>query len=146
MRRGGGCVVVAGGGRDLAWPVAQVAAALLGVTGGRAVQLLLHGDARGADQLIDRAASRLGWPVQAVPAEWHRHGRAAGPIRNRALLRRAQLAAQVVNRPGCPASVLVVAFPGGRGTTSLVDQARALDLEVAQIPVSSSALSVSPLL
>ena len=144
LRRGGGCVVVAGGGRDLAWPVAQLAASLLGVTGGRAVHLLLHGDARGADQAIDRAARRLGWAVQVMPAEWERHGRAAGPIRNRQLLRRALLAAQVMGQPGLPASVLVVAFPGGRGTASLVNQARALDLEVVPIDASSPALSVSP--
>jgi len=144
LRRGGGCVVVAGGGRDLAWPVAQVAASLLGVTGGRSVHFLLHGDARGADQAIDRAARRLGWAVQAMPAQWERHGRAAGPIRNHQLLRRALLAAQVMGQPGLPASVLVVAFPGGRGTASLVNQARALDLEVVLINASSAALSVSP--
>ena len=143
LRRGGGCVVVAGGGRDLAWPVAQVAASLLGVTGGRSVHLLLHGDARGADQRIARAASQLGWPVKGVPAEWQRHGRAAGPIRNRQLLRRAQLAAQVMGSPGFPVSVLVVAFPGGRGTASLVDQAKALDLEVVAIDATSPVLSLS---
>lgn len=143
LLRGGGCVVVAGGGRDLAWPVAQVAASLLGVTGGRAVHLLLHGDARGADQVIDQAARRLGWAVQAMPAEWERHGRAAGPIRNRQLLRRALLAAQVMGSAGLPVSVLVVAFPGGRGTASLVDQAKALDLEVVAIDATSPVLSLS---
>jgi hypothetical protein len=117
-------VVVAGGGRDLIWPRARVAAALLGASGGRPVHLLLHGDARGADQSIDRAARQLGWAVQAVPADWPRLGRAAGPIRNRQLLRRALLAAQSLSSPGYPASVLVVAFPGGRGTASLVQLAR----------------------
>ncbi|MEB3353865.1 MAG: hypothetical protein VKM34_06480 [Cyanobacteriota bacterium] len=117
---------------------------MLGVTGGRAVHLWRHGDARGADQAIDRAARRLGWAVQAMPAEWERHGRAAGPIRNRQLLRRALLAAQVMGSPELPVSVLVVAFPGGRGTASLVNQAQALDLEVVLINASSAALSVSP--
>ena len=144
VRLGCSRVVVAGGGRDLAWPAARVAAALLGATRGRPVHLLLHGDARGADQAIDRAARRLGWAVQVMPAEWERHGRAAGPIRNRQLLRRALLAAQVMGQPGLPASVLVVAFPGGRGTASLVDQALELDLEVVAIDANSPALSVSP--
>jgi hypothetical protein len=35
-------VIVAGGGRDLAWPHQHVAAELLGCSGGRPVHLLLH--------------------------------------------------------------------------------------------------------
>lgn len=149
-------VVVAGGGRDLAWPAARVAAGLLGATGGRPVHLLLHGDARGADQSIDRAARRLGWLVQAVPAEWERHGRAAGPIRNRQLLRRALLAAQSLSSPGYPASVLVVVFPGRRGTASLLQLARELQRSqeqaarrerapaVAVVEISAADASFSP--
>ena len=114
-------VIVAGGGRSLDWPGDQIAAALLRATAGRPVALLLHGGARGADGLIDHAARSLAWPVQVIPAKWGRYGRAAGPLRNGLMLRRALEAATPAQ-----ASVLVVAFPGAAGTASLVRQARHL--------------------
>jgi hypothetical protein len=117
-------VIVAAGGRDLSWPQERIASALLQRSGGRSVHLLLHGGARGADQAIGRAAHQLGWPVQSLPAEWGRYGRSAGPIRNRRLLEQALAEAQAHTSPAFSASVLVIAFPGGAGTASLVQQAR----------------------
>ena len=117
-------VIVAGGGRDLAWPLAQVRSALLQPVAARPVLQLLHGAARGADQLIASAADQLGWPVTAIAADWQRHGRRAGPIRNRQLLDRAQQLAVAVSTPRQPVAVLVIAFPGGPGTASLLQQAR----------------------
>ena len=114
-------VIVAGGGRALDWPPERIAAALLQATAGRPVELLLHGGARGADRLIDHAACSLGWAVEVIPAEWGRYGRAAGPLRNGLLLRRALEEATPAHT-----SVLVVAFPGAAGTASLVRQARHL--------------------
>ena len=87
-------VIVAAGGRDLSWPQARIASALLQRSGGRPVHLLLHGGARGADRAIGRAAHQLGWRVQSLPAEWGRYGRSAGPIRNRRLLEQALAEAQ----------------------------------------------------
>ena len=98
-------VIVAGGGRDLAWPVERIASALLQRSGGR-------------------AAHQLGWRVQSLAAEWRRYGRSAGPIRNRLLLEQALVEAQAHTSPSFSASVLVIAFPGGAGTASLVQQAR----------------------
>ena len=86
--------------------------------------MLLHGGARGADRAIGRAAQQLGWRVQSLAADWRRHGRAAGPIRNRLLLEQALVEAQAHTSPAFSASVLVIAFPGGAGTASLVQQAR----------------------
>ena len=114
-------VIVAGGGRALDWPGDQVAAALLQASAGRPVELLLHGGARGADRLIDHAARSMAWPVEVIPAEWGRYGRAAGPLRNGLMLRRA-----LEEATPALASVLVVAFPGAAGTASLVRQARHL--------------------
>ena len=114
-------VIVAGGGRALDWPGDQVAAALLQATGCRPVLHLLHGGAPGADRLIEQAARSLAWPVEVIAAEWGRYGRAAGPLRNGLLLRRA-----LEEATPAKASVLVVAFPGASGTASLVRQARHL--------------------
>jgi hypothetical protein len=53
-------------------------------------------------------------------ADWKQHGRAAGPIRNAELVRRAAVAGAVV-----------LAFPrGGPGTADCIRQARAAGLEV----------------
>jgi len=116
-------VIVAGGGRDLTWPSELIATHLLGASRGRIVQALLHGSARGADQAIASAADQLGWPQIACPAAWQQHGRAAGPIRNRQMLERSLDLASALP---LGAGLLVVAFPGSRGTASLVDQARRL--------------------
>ena len=54
-------VIVAIGGRDLAWPMPLIARELLAHAHGRPVHLVLHGGARGADQAIASAADQLGW-------------------------------------------------------------------------------------
>lgn len=43
---------------------------------------VVHGAAKGADACAARAARELGLAVDAHPADWARHGRRAGPIRN----------------------------------------------------------------
>jgi len=134
-------VIAAGGGRDLAWPHQRVAAELLARSGGRLVHLVLHGGARGADAAIARAAHQLGWCSLVMPAHWQQYGRAAGPIRNRELLQQAIARAEAHTSPGCLASVLVVAFPGGPGTASLVQQARRLAF---RSPVPIAVVEVSP--
>ena len=134
-------VIAAGGGRDLAWPQQRVAAELLARSSGRLVHLLLHGGARGADAAIGRAAQQLGWSALVMPAQWQLHGRAAGPIRNRELLQQAIAKAVAHTSPGSLASVLVVAFPGGPGTASLVREARRM---ASHSPVPISVAEVSP--
>jgi hypothetical protein len=133
----GQLVIVAGGGRDLAWSSELIATHLLSASRGRLVQSLFHGSARGADQAIASAADQLGWPQIACPAAWQQHGRAAGPIRNRQMLERSlDLAAALPLGAG----LLVIGFPGSRGTASLLDQAHrlsrrsAIPIEVIQIP------------
>jgi len=134
-------VIAAGGGRDLAWPQQRVAAELLARSSGRLVHLLLHGGARGADAAIGRAAQQLGWSALVMPAQWQLHGRAAGPIRNRALLEQAVARAVAHSSPSCLTSVLVVAFPGGAGTASLVREARGM---ASRSPVPLAVAEVSP--
>jgi hypothetical protein len=133
----GQLVIVAGGGRDLTWPSELIATHLLRATRGRLVQALLHGAARGADQAIAAAANQLGWLQIACPAAWRVHGRAAGPIRNRQMLQRSL---DVLAALPMGAGLLVIGFPGSRGTASLLDQAHrlsrrsAIPIEVLQIP------------
>lgn len=134
-------VIAAGGGRDLAWPHQRVAAEFLARSGGRPVHLLLHGGARGADAAIARAAHQLGWPALALPAAWELHGRAAGPIRNRELLELAVAEALAHSSPVVSTSVLVLAFPGGSCTASLVRQARHM---ASRSPVPLAVVEVSP--
>ena len=65
------------------------------------------------------------------PAAWRDHGRAAGPIRNCQMLERSFDLASALP---LGAGLLVIAFPGSRGTASLVDQARRLSRR-SSIPI-----------
>jgi hypothetical protein len=50
---------------------------------------VIEGGARGADTLAAQWADQfamLGVTHEAYPADWHRHGKAAGPIRNQRML------------------------------------------------------------
>lgn len=47
---------------------------------------VIHGAARGADRLAGQAGRHQSLPVVEFPADWNKHGRAAGPIRNQAML------------------------------------------------------------
>ena len=44
---------------------------------------IVSGCARGADRLGERVAGEMNIPIRLVPAEWHKFGKQAGPIRNR---------------------------------------------------------------
>ena len=50
------------------------------------VEVVIHGNCRGADKLAGRAAKELRIPVLVFPAKWDEHGKAAGPIRNQQML------------------------------------------------------------
>ncbi len=80
------------------------------------ITLLIHGGARGADELAGKWAKDSGVASKVFPANWKEHGKKAGPLRNIEMLKE------------CPG--LVIAFPGGRGTFHMVQ----ISLE-AKIPV-----------
>jgi len=48
--------------------------------------VIIHGAARGADMLADKAGRALGYAVVSFPANWATHGKAAGIIRNQQML------------------------------------------------------------
>lgn len=49
--------------------------------------ILVHGACRGADIICAAMAEALGFVVRGYPADWEKHRRAAGPIRNRQMLK-----------------------------------------------------------
>lgn len=78
---------------------------------------LIEGGATGADRIARRWANEHRVPTDTFAAEWSLHGKAAGPIRNRTML-----------REGKPD--VVIAFPGGAGTAHMVKIAKAAGVEV----------------
>ncbi|MDO8616900.1 MAG: DUF2493 domain-containing protein [Dehalococcoidia bacterium] len=88
-----------------------------GVHKDHGITLLIEGGARGADRMARGFAKWKGIPVRTFEADWAKHGRSAGPIRNRQML--------VEGGPD-----LVVAFEGGRGTANMVEQARRAGVQV----------------
>lgn len=83
--------------------------------------LVIEGEAPGADTLAREAAEYFGIPVLAFPANWQKYGRAAGPIRNTEML-----------NEGKPD--MVVAFHNdylhSKGTKNMVEQALKRGLKV----------------
>lgn len=70
--------------------------------------VVLSGKASGADAMGERWARSRGIPVEEYPADWKTHGKAAGPIRNQAMVNDADM---------------LIAFRGGRGTLDCVYKA-----------------------
>ncbi len=79
---------------------------------------VIHGGAKGADEIAASCAVELGFHVETYLADWERYGRAAGPIRNRVMLR--------VGRP----DRVFAFFLGTLGTADLLRQARAAGVPV----------------
>jgi hypothetical protein len=82
--------------------------------------VVVHGDAKGADRHAHNWALLRGIVPIPVPAEWDRHGKSAGPIRNRRML--------TDYDPD-----LVIAFPGHEGTADMIKQAKQASVEVIEI-------------
>ena len=73
---------------------------------------LLHGNAPGADRLARNLGFGLNFDVQHFPADWSRHGKRAGIIRNLAMLDEA------------PDLVIAFQIGNSRGTQHTIDEAR----------------------
>lgn len=66
------------------FPIDAIIAGLQAITAPEPL-IVIHGDARGADRIADNWKF-AGVEVQPYAADWDRHGRSAGPIRNRRML------------------------------------------------------------
>jgi hypothetical protein len=117
-------IVVATGGRDYA-DAAAVNLALDALDDEGPVRWLYHGSAKGADWLAHDWAGRRNIPIRGFIAQWDTEGRAAGPWRNARMLAEAKQHAEREDWP-----LVVLAFPGGRGTANCVWQAQELGIEV----------------
>jgi hypothetical protein len=81
------------------------------------ITTVIHGGAKGADELAGWWANGAGVELHVFRPDWNAHGKAAGPMRNAEMLSK--------GKPD-----LVVAFPGGRGTADMVRKA-----QTAGVPV-----------
>jgi predicted Rossmann-fold nucleotide-binding protein len=82
---------------------------------------LVHGGCyTGADRLADRWARPRGVPVRVYKADWDKHGKAAGPIRNQLML-------------DTESPRLIIAFPGGSGTADMCRRAERAGVEIWRV-------------
>ena len=87
----------------------------------RKIDVVIHGCARGADRMAGEWARSRGIPEERYPADWDRHGRAAGPLRN------AQMLAE--GKPTAAMAFVRGKLEDSRGTRDMVRR-----LEAANIP------------
>lgn len=80
---------------------------------------VIHGGAPGADQRAGGWAAQYGVPCAIVPANWAFYGNRGGPVRNNWMLDL---------EPD-----LVVAFPGGHGTRSMIELAKKRGVRVMEV-------------
>ena len=86
--------------------------------GPRPVRVVHGGCPTGADAIAADIASRYGCEVESHPADWGKHGKAAGPIRNQEMV-------------GAGADLcLAFMLPESRGTRDCVRRARAAGIPV----------------
>ena len=88
--------------------------------------IILSGHCSGVDAMAERYADENNYDLEIYPADWEKHGKAAGPLRNK----------KMVEKSDC-----VVAFWDGksRGTKSLIDYAKRSEkpLRICKIPVNT---------
>jgi len=113
--------VIIAGSRDITDP--RVVEAAIQASGFRITEVI-NGTARGVDTLDDEWARRKGKTLSRFPADWKRHGQAAGPIRNEEM---ARYAASDVTIPGA----LIAIWDGeSPGTKNMIDCAQRHGLRV----------------
>ena len=81
---------------------------------------IITGGAKGADKLAHQWAAKQRIEARVYSADWERHGKMAGMLRNREMLK--------AENPD-----LVLAFPGGRGTADMVKISKKAGVEVIEI-------------
>lgn len=106
------------GGREFS-DEAALRSAMNAVVGAERDVVIIHGAARGADRLAGKIAKSAGVTVVEFPADWDTFGKRAGFLRNKQML-----------DEGKPDVVL--AAPGGVGTTMMIELAQKAGVRVVQ--------------
>lgn len=112
-------VVLVCGGRDYA-DRSSLYVVLNAAHSANPIKRLIAGGANGADALAVDWARSKNIPHTMFNADWEKHGRKAGPLRNQEMLDR--------GKPD-----IVIAFPGGRGTADMKKRAKAAGVPVVTI-------------
>lgn len=82
---------------------------------------IVSGCARGVDSLGEKLANLCVIPVCKFPADWKKHGKAAGPIRNRQMAEYADAA--------------IVIHNGSRGSLNMISEMKRLGKPVYEVRV-----------
>lgn len=86
--------------------------------------VIIEGGANGADFLGKVWAKWMLVPVEEFPADWNKHGKAAGPIRNKQML-----------DEGKPDLVIAFLAKDSRGTKNMIDQATKAGIPVKVVNI-----------
>lgn len=87
---------------------------------------IVHGGCSGADRLAHYYAREWRIPIDTHVADWKKHGKAAGPIRNRRMIE------MTIELYGID-NVWLVAFPGGKGTENCKKEAVKLGVKIVEV-------------
>jgi predicted Rossmann fold nucleotide-binding protein DprA/Smf involved in DNA uptake len=82
---------------------------------------VVSGTARGIDTVGEEWAEGCDVPVKRFPADWNKHGKAAGPIRNRQMAEYADAA--------------IVIHNGSRGSLNMIEQMKKLNKPVYEVKI-----------
>lgn len=78
---------------------------------------IISGCAPGADTMGEALAAELGLPVHLFPADWNKHGKAAGPIRNGQMAKEADALVAFLTR-------------NSKGTANMIAQAEKKNIPI----------------
>jgi len=81
--------------------------------------VIIQGGQTGADSLAKTWAEENAFQYETFKADWDKHGKAAGPIRNQEMI---DVGAD-----------LVIAFPGGKGTADCMRRAKEAKIPILQV-------------
>lgn len=111
-------VAIVCGGRDVTPTLAELVE-LHEILEANDITTVRTGGAKGVDDAVHEFIQGI-WERQRMPADWKAHGRYAGPKRNQAMIDAGDV-------------VLVIAWPGGRGTENMRSLAQRARIPIHEI-------------